>query len=1425
MAYAPHPLLRCTTLLLALLGNVLAAPVFAEDDDGHDGIVVMEWSVRQDIHDLLLRLNRRDEASPELLDTTQALLAQYGNRPYQHQRRYRPVSDIIRDILQERGMDQAFQRQFATVAERELNQALGDWNETNLLSVAMSYPHTPAAEAAWSHLAQRAWNTGRLGLFLTWARRGGGAPPEQIAAAQALLDVDPIPHLPADLAPLGRMWGLTIPALSDSDGEQDARHQARPGAMHIRDHRSDEPPLPLRFSARSNDGVMALSDGRHLALFDPLMGNLIAPPVRLGRHSLAHHPATTGTDRFIAIGVDERRRYHLSAVASSGEVTWRSRLPYHQHSSLISDPVVIDHVVGLALSERQGDGSQIRLLGLHLHDGAILFDHAIAKDTRNVRNHWGGQRGRNSPQPPALTAHAGTFALSSGSGLIATLAADGSVTGIWSSRSTVISPLDDSPGRPTGLHSDGRYLVTSNRHDGVLTIIRPHADEQQGEPSLQRYTGNGAADILLAVRNGLALTSGRRITLIDLATQEVRWSAPSNSGGATAWGHIGDTHVLVAAGSILSLIDRTSGQVIDERFFERDAAITSAAGMVISAMGEHLIGYGDREAFMRRLRDDMRRNPNDYRPLASLYALHRAQGDHEQAFSYAWQALQRGAPERFAEEAAMILRERLHLALGSDSFADHLQRLRQLGSMLSSLDHEAWWWQGRQHEQRQRHEAAGDAFRQVLAQPRQRIRLANGLAADSHALAQAGLARLQQAETPTWAKISMARTNDTPPTATDTTATTSWSDDDQRLGEPMLDPQQHLLVGYHHGDLQAQRTSDGSIAWRRPIQPDDRSFLGLSFAPDVGGEQRPGLAIDVIIGTAAAGAGFRDGDRMLHFGDTAIHQPQDLIDAILRLPAGAAFEAEIERRGSNGSWHSHTIRGRLGARMQQPVAISSQLVVTQAVTLGGHPRHQQLVPDPEDLSLRVLALENGRELLRLRLDDDDGPGNTGRLRDVIIIGDMVLLEIAGELQAYNMAPLLRQEHDIAEHAPPQPMWRLPSIEGALQQPRILGEHYLLVEQHQEERLHIIDLQQGRTIFDLPAHSTSGALMDRGDLIVAEGSQRTTAWDLGRGLRRWSQDGSGHTPVALHGDTVYTLNEHGHITLLERANGRQRRVVSGVQLVEHAQAWGQRLWVHARNSEGRQLVAAVSMDSGTVAWQRLLPPGSEIRGGLNVDRQGLTFQLSSQSHHNALVTLASDGSLRGAITTPSFGFVRILNDGRALIFDNQRLSIDSSTLPNKAPTIHMPTVPSGPPSRMVEAASQGLQWQSIAASSRWAAFSIEQRLGIVVELDRSTTHMHMYLGNQGPEMDPYGQRLAISRGEAPTLTTHPQGWRLNAFHRLGDDESGRWRALLVLHRAGPVAMAGNVEVLVTSNHDRRDDLPWPWWLRRLWSPLHAGSTDE
>lgn len=1418
MAYAlHHPRLR--PIVLAVLLCFLGAGLGSGDESSHnDGIVVMEWSVRQDIQELLDRLDSSSDASPELLDATQAVLTRYGNRPFLHLRRYRPVADLIHDILEEREFDRAFRRQFATVAERELEQALGTWDETALLSVAVSYPHTPAAEAAWKHLAQRAWDTGRLGLFLTWAQRGGGAGSEQIAAAQALLEVDPIPHLPTDLAPLGRMWGLSIPVFSSSDRSEQRDDRLRLPAHSIPPQAGDTIDS-LQFSLRSEDGVLAVSDGRHLALFDPLIGNLIASPVRLGRHHLDHQPATAGSDRFIALGVDERRRFQVTAVASNGELAWRSRLSYHMHSALISDPVVIDHVVGLAVSERQGDGTQIRLLGLHLHDGTVLFDHALGKDTRDVRNHWGRRRGDNSPQPPSLTAHAGTFAISTGTGLIATLAADGSTTGIWTSTTRIVSPLDDGPGRSANLLSDGRYLVASNRHDGALTIISPLGSAS----TTQRYTGDGATGVLLALRNGLALTSGRRITLIDLATQDVRWSVPSNhAGSAQAWGHIGEDHVLVAAGSVLSLIDRKHGTIIDERFFDRDASITSAAGMIISAHGEHLIGYGDRESFMQRLRADMQRNPEDYRPLASLYALHRAQGNHDQAFTYAWQALQRGAPERFAEEAAMILRDRLSLSLGSDGFSEHLQRLRQLGSMLAHLEQEAWWWQGRHHEQRQRPALAKEAYAKIVDQPRNRIRLANGLIADNHALAHAGLARLGERPMPSWATMSLDSSPSTP--ATDSSASDAWSDDTPRLGKPLLNPQQSLIVGYYNGDLQAQRSSDGSLLWRRPIQAGDRSFLGLSFAPDVGGDQRPGLTIEVIIGTAAAAAGFQSGDRMLRFSGTAIHQPQDLIDAIAQLPAGAAFSADIERRDEQRVWQEKTISGNLGARMQQPIAIGDNIMVTQAVTLGGHPRHQQLVPDPEDTSLRILSLEDGSELYRLRLDHENGRMTNGGLQEVMIVNNLVLLEHAAALVAYDISPLLRRAEENVEHRL-EPRWQLPGMEGILEHPRLLADRYLLTEHEQDERLLIIDLHDGVSLFDLPARAGNDALINQGELIVAESTQRTTAWDLGRGLRRWSHDRNAHTPLAIHGDTVFALSKQGHLTLLERANGRQRRVVSGLQLIEHAEHFAQHLWIHARNSEGRQLLAQVSMDSGTVLWQRFLPPGSEIRNGLTVNKHGVTFELSSQSHPHSLVTIDSTGSLTGVVTSPSFGFARILDDGRAFFFDNQRLAIIPQELPPKPPTIAMPQISAGPPASMLEAAANQLQWQSISTHSRWAPMAIDQRLGIMVELDRATTHLHIYLGNQGPDMDPYGQRLAITRGETPTLTTQPHGWRLNAFHRLGDDEEGRWRALLVVSRADPMAMPGNVEVLATSNHDRRDDLPWPWWLRRIWSPLRVASDHE
>ncbi|GIX21227.1 MAG: hypothetical protein KatS3mg121_0010 [Gammaproteobacteria bacterium] len=84
-------------------------------------------------------------------------------------------------------------------------------------------------------------------------------------------------------------------------------------------------------------------------------------------------------------------------------------------------------------------------------------------------------------------------------------------------------------------------------------------------------------------------------------------------------------------------------------------------------------------------------------------------------------------------------------------------------------------------------------------------------------------------------------------------------------------------------------------------------------------------------------------------------------------------------------------------------------------------------------------------------------------------------------------------------------------------------------------------------------SMSPPLVDGQVLYVAAYQGQVTVFDLARGANPWSRRASVYTPMALDGDSLYYVDEPGHVQALDRYSGDPR--------------WRQEK-LHARSDDGR-----------------------------------------------------------------------------------------------------------------------------------------------------------------------------------------------------------------------------------------------------------------
>ena len=111
----------------------------------------------------------------------------------------------------------------------------------------------------------------------------------------------------------------------------------------------------------------------------------------------------------------------------------------------------------------------------------------------------------------------------------------------------------------------------------------------------------------------VALLLGRRASLLDLQNQTIIWSTKLGSQGQQTWGEISENRVIIVRDSIVSLLDKSQGEIISQRYFSRPNAIAIVNDILITEQNGSFIGYGSGDKFQERLQNQIRENPNDFR--------------------------------------------------------------------------------------------------------------------------------------------------------------------------------------------------------------------------------------------------------------------------------------------------------------------------------------------------------------------------------------------------------------------------------------------------------------------------------------------------------------------------------------------------------------------------------------------------------------------------------------------------------------------------------------------------------------------------------------------------------------------------------------------------------------------------------------------
>ncbi len=1359
-------------------------------------VVATPFDIRHDASELLDDMKARRGESGALLERVQNLVARHGDRMIIHDELCAPLAELFAIRLTELGLAETFARTYDGTADRRLRDALrARVSETDLRSFALSYPGTAAASQAWRRLADQAWDSGRLGQYLDYARRAGETTDKQrgqrISAANALLTPDHSFELPESLDGLEEMWRIDL---------SEALEAAATPAEPVRDLRfrriRRQANVPSRFTLASAPGELtAASDGQKIFIYDHLIGRLVGEVRTLGNVPLSQfksRPAVTRTG-FIGLGWIEDHAV-LMSLDRLGEVKWRWNSPSLGPIEALSSPVVLDDlVVFSALVPGQQEGAELRALAFRVDTGRPVWNTLVARIPlpRQQMIFAGQDVGLSSP---SITVHGGSLVVLSNNGLIARIGIDGNVNRLWTYPS-MGDEFDNgfggqaAPTRQGAIASDGTFLVASpSDSPGVILFLGPN------DHAPRRFQGDGANGEVLDVVDGLALLSGsRNLALFDIASGKVRWAVPF-AGRDGVQGRIGKDRVLLSTNEQLALIDSASGRITGSRGLAKGVSLAITADLVMAASNERVIGWGRGASFLERLTKAAAVHPADYRPWGTLASFHESREDRDQAFSCLIEALTRGAPAEYAERAARLVRGQLELGVGDEkSFAGPLAKLQSLTVHDDRLKGEIALWRGRHAELRGDVPTAIASFHAATTYPDHRMLLKDRLEAWVHVLARNGLVRLRA--TPAVIVPLLSRRPLAKPLS-------AWNTPGRR-GDTLLVAGE-LAVGFSDGFLSAAKVSDGSLVWRRqPV----RQLLGVFTTLNLNLDNTEGILIQKVVpGSSADAAGMRNDDVLLTFqGKKTTNFDRDLKAIVATMAARTPFTMTVLREGAKIE-----LKGLLGGEPVEPLAANDHTLLLWLTTpLGTNAQLGRPQSVPEGMWFAAVDLATGVELFRHALRPLTEFGESPP-QPLLTANDLVLTQDGSDL-------VCLQAHGGKAGEAPNPLWRMPLGEDGMSRVRVLSPELLWLPERDRNRVHLIDLMSGVTRFVLPEDLASDPILV-GDTCFCLGREgRITCWDLGIGRQRWRSAKVYGRLHAMSGDGLYATDENNQLVVLDAFSGDVRRRFGEWAAVETAIAGSDALSVFVRRADRSQALARISLAGGHVQWEQALPQGVEVAQLIEApDAFGAVLIEGGERRVVTVLMVGKDGAVRSAQSL-SVEEKIVPVEGGLLAYGTAGLRVLPNVLPAAPAAVPCSVVEAdGDLSAIAKVALPKLAWQPVGSGS-YAVARHRGGLLIFARLGADAKPVSLRLGDGDQAIDNTGL-LAIFSATSPQFLGTGQ-WVVDGAKRLSAD--GEQPLLVLRLQPAPDRVPGTSLSLRAECGDVSDAASAPWWLRRAWRPVTGG----
>ena len=1339
--------------------------------------------------------NRRGDIG-NLIERVQQLLAKHGDSMIIRGEICAPIAELFAMKLAEHQLLEPFVRTFNGIAERRLKDALAERaGESELRTIALSYPGTPAARAAWQWLADAAWDTGRLGLYLDYAQRAGESDSEKLAkrlqAAFVLLAPDKSLDLPSTLDGLEEMWRIDL-----TEAMTGSRPAPLMGDRALRRVRRNQLPVQQRYSITTSAGELsAASDGQSFFLFDHLIGRLIGDIRPLGSMPMGSLPSRPAVmrDGFVGLGWVEDHAV-LVALDRLGEEKWRANSPSFGNLPALSAPIVMDNlVVFSALVIGNNEGAELRALAFRADNGRPVWNTLVTRiSIPRQMLFTGSEFGLTAP---AITSHGGSIMILSNNGMIARIGIDGNVTRLWTYPSVSDEFVDGFGNRPISTRqgaiiSDGTWLAASPVDSpGVVLMMGPD------DIAPRRYQGDGANGEVLDVAHGVALLAGtRNLALLNLKTAISPWAISFSGGRDGVHGRIGTDQVLVGTNEQLALIDFKTGRMISSRGLGQGMSLALTADLVMAATSDRVIGWGRGASFLERLSKAAAAKPNDYRPWGTLASFYDSRGEKERSFSCLIEALQRGATADYAERAARLVRAQLELNAGDKTtFAVPLAKLQSLTTYHDRLIGEVALWEGRHAELQGDTATATTLYRKASLGSDYRMLLKDRLEVSVHALAQSGLARLAgQATRP----VKLVHQRPLPK------ANSLWKSPGKRGITTLLAGD--LAVGFSDGFLNAVRVADGVESWRRkPV----RQLLGVISSPNPTVDTEEGIPIaEVVLGSSAAGAGMRNGDILLTFqGRKTTNFERDLRAVVTAMAPATPFTMTVRRAGE-----VIELRGILGGEPVEPLAANSKtLLLWKTLPITNPQARQQAAP--EGMWFSAVDIASGNELFRyaLRPTDDQGVAPP---QPLLTDDDYILTQEANDL-------ICLSAHGNKPGEEPVPLWRLPLGENGMSQMRLLSDGLLWLPEDGRNRIHIVDLTTGRTLYVLPEDEAADPILV-GDLCYCLGQAgRITCWDLGVGRQRWRTEKVYGRLHAVSGDGIYASDDQNQLVVLDAFSGDVRRRFGDWSTIESVMSDANYLSVFVRRTDRSQALARISLVGGHVVWEQRLPPGVEVQKLISAtDAFGAI--LSDGPSKRTLFIVGLDGTIRTACPIGLEDKILPIA-GSVLSYGVDGLQV----LPNFTPQAAQPI-----PCLLIDDLDKkekdlvkiykhvraSLQWQTVGTAA-YALTRLRGSLIVFTRLGPDGASVTLRLADGDSTIDAIGQMASFT-------PTHPQftgggAWVVDAAQRISSD--GEPIVLGLRLQASPERLpASQLSVRAACGND--SDAPnAPWWLQRVWRPVTGG----